>query len=126
MRMVWGRDWRLVKLVDSFFSIANRVWLDGHEFPVDGETGEAVVPFAASFLRKAMVLLAGDGFASLAELDHAAESYSLQAGDCVICCGSSVCCPVRQWSRIYDIDVVPHGTVPMLQLQLQSCCTSVW
>lgn len=56
------------------------MWLDGHEFPVDAESGEAVVPFAATFARKPAVLLAGDGFAALTTLDHHAEGYSLQAG----------------------------------------------
>lgn len=69
-------------LIDEKHQLATNAvaWLDGRRLVPDPKTGVLLVPFTASPGRKPIVLADADGgFASLAQFDHHAEAYRLDA-----------------------------------------------
>ncbi|MSU34164.1 MAG: hypothetical protein EXS36_03450 [Pedosphaera sp.] len=72
---------RLIILDEKRHVATNAVaWLDGRRLEPDPKTGAILVPFTATPGRKLVVLAdATGGFASLAQFDHHAEAYRLDA-----------------------------------------------
>ena len=54
-------------------------WLAGREYKPDKEGG-ITIPYSTQPSRRPMILREADGFASLAQFQHAAEAYTLNAG----------------------------------------------
>ncbi|HEY2572677.1 MAG TPA: hypothetical protein VGH65_01370, partial [Verrucomicrobiaceae bacterium] len=73
-------DW-LTVLDETHAPVEGAVaWLDGRKFTPDAKTGAIQVPFTAHPGRRPIVLADAAGtFATLAEFDHHAESYKLDA-----------------------------------------------
>ncbi len=54
-------------------------WIAGREYKAD-EGGAITIPYSTQPGRRPMILRSADGFASLAQFQHAAETYTLDAG----------------------------------------------
>lgn len=58
-----------------------KLFLGGQQYDaIEGKDGQILIPFSGSAGRKTIVLATDDGFSSVGQFDHKAESYQLVAG----------------------------------------------